>query len=700
MLREIARPLSIVCLVFAQCAPPPTQPVPLVGEDDEGAAQPLADERTTTDDGWPRTVAANGVRIIMHQPQVESWENNRLRSRSAVAVETSASGVPVFGVVTLSARTNVDRENRLVMLDDIRVDDARFPSNPDRADEYAALIRKNMPTTGVYVALDRLTASLAVTRAESQHPTVHVKNDVPRILFSSAPALLVLVDGEPVLRAASGTKLMRVINTRALLVLDPQSGEYWLDVAGHWMRSKELGGAWSEAREIPAPLALDLDRVKEATTRDKLVDLLDTAGSPVMDDLARGVVPTITTSTTPAELIQTRGKPEYQPIADTSLLELTNTTSDVFLSTTDQRHYALLSGRWFKTTSLERGPWEFVSAKTLPADFARIPESHPKGTVLASVPNTPDAQQALIANDIPQTAMIERATPLSVVYDGAPKWAPIEGTTLAYARNSATPVIRVADDSYYAVDSGVWFVSASPLGPWAVATTVPDAIYAIPASSPIYYVTYVHVYESTPELVYEGYTPGYLGAYVSDDDVVVYGTGYVYPCWADEFWIGSPWTFGFDVGWAPGFFWGFGWGYGVGLGLGVWPGMLYHPWWGPGGWGWGRRNAVVRNYHETNLYRQTWSSHVRANAWERNAPSASAPMRGPIGGFYAGHNGEVYRARPSGAWERSTPRGWERAQPPREIYREHDVRQINGTHWQQFRNGGGFRGGGFHGGHR
>ena len=60
--------------------------------------------------------------------------------------------------------------------------------------------------------------------------------------------------------------------------------------------------------------------------------------------------------------------------------------------------------------------------------------------------------------------------------------------------------------------------------------SVPDVIYTIPPSSPLYYVTYAKVYGSTPEVVYLGYTPGYYGTVVSKDTTtVVYGTGYYYP---------------------------------------------------------------------------------------------------------------------------------------------------------------------------
>ena len=63
-------------------------------------------------------------------------------------------------------------------------------------------------------------------------------------------------------------------------------------------------------------------------------------------------------------------------------------------------------------------------------------------------------------------------------------------------------------------------------GPWTVATSVPAVIYSIPPSSPMHYVTYVQVYGATPDDVYTGYTPGYLGTVVCPEHVIVYGTGW------------------------------------------------------------------------------------------------------------------------------------------------------------------------------
>jgi hypothetical protein len=104
-------------------------------------------------------------------------------------------------------------------------------------------------------------------------------------------------------------------------------------------------------------------------------------------------------------------------------------------------------------------------------------------------------------------------------------------------------VIR-AGNAYYAVKTGIWFTAAQPAGPWAVATSVPASIYAIPPTSPIYYVTFVRIYGVTDKAVFEGYTPGYLGAYVSAGGTVVYGTGYEAKPWIGDAWYPAPATYG------------------------------------------------------------------------------------------------------------------------------------------------------------
>src|SRR5207237_5153430 len=124
--------------------------------------------------------------------------------------------------------------------------------------------------------------------------------------------------------------------------------------------------------------------------------------------------------TGPAELLETRGEPELGLIDGTQLQWVKNSPDQILLDPAGRRWYVLLSGRWFRAPALQ-GPWEFVPADKLPADFAKVPSTHPSGDVLASVAGTPEADEARIANAVPQTAVVSRsATTFTPVYDGEP----------------------------------------------------------------------------------------------------------------------------------------------------------------------------------------------------------------------------------------------------------------------------------------
>src|SRR5216683_1142929 len=196
-------------------------------------------------------------------------------------------------------------------------------------------------------------------------------------------------------------------------------------------------------------------------------------------------------------------------------------------------------------------------------DFGRIPDDSPKENVKASVPGTHQAEEAVIANEIPQTATVKRSgtTPNPPpTIDGPPKLEAIEDTPLQAVANASAPIIRADDGQYYLVQNGLWFVSDSPNGPWVVAASVPPSIYSIPPSSRLHYATYVYVYGSTPDVVYTGYTPGYLGVEIVPAGVVVYGTGYHYRPWIGGYWYPAPYTYGF--GWGLAFTPWCGWSYG------------------------------------------------------------------------------------------------------------------------------------------
>ena len=248
----------------------------------------------------------------------------------------------------------------------------------------------------------------------------------------------------------------------------------------------------------------------------------------------------------PTELIVTQGEPNYEPIDGTQLLYASNTTGHVFKHLGDQRTYVLVTGRWFRADS-PAGPWTFVPGKDLPPDFAKIPDESPKENVKASVPGTPQAQEAVIANSLPETAAIKRErreAPDPEVRRPAPAEADRGHAALLRGEQPAPGHPGEPDRATTRSRTGSGSSATSLQGPWAVATTVPAVIYSIPPSSPLHYVTYVYVYRATPQVVYVGYTPGYYSVYVSNG-VVVYGTGYYYDPWLGTVWYGTPVTYGF-----------------------------------------------------------------------------------------------------------------------------------------------------------
>ncbi|MGZ3738256.1 MAG: hypothetical protein ACXVB9_02710 [Bdellovibrionota bacterium] len=442
----------------------------------------------------------------------------------------------------------------------------------------------------------------------ASHPVV-LDNQPPRFLYSASPALLVQVDGEPVLRDSGAPSLDRVINSRALLLRERTSNRYHLSLGGRWYTSGTLNGSW-EPESLTATLATRLDLARQSAAN-------------LIDDPAVTGSPRIFVSTVPAELVQTNGNAALEPIGSGRLLYVTNTASDLFFHTGDQQYYLLTSGRWFRSHDLNGG-WVYVSAASLPSEFSQIPPSHPKAGVLASVPGTAAAQSALAASVVPQVATVDRGTQAAAIhYDGDPAFTAIPGTQLFYARNASNPVIEVSPGRFLMVENGIWFEAPTALGPWSVTASVPPAIYNIPPSSPVYNVTYVYVYGSGPGWVRVGYLPGYLGSYATPEGVVVYGTGYHYHPWIGHEWYGYPGTFGFGVSWGGGSGWVFG-------APAYHP---YHPWWGP--W---RHEHYEHSYYAPPVHHDfyhDWGTHYVHSYTPPGHAEVSTPpsYSGPPGGW-------------------------------------------------------------------
>lgn len=465
------------------------------------------------DSGWPRTHTKDGASITVYQPQVDEWTDQKsIKFRCAIGVTAAGAKEPTYGVIAARADTIVDREARTVYLANV-VADVRFPGLDDtKSQSLRGLVNEMLGSQGVItVSLDRVLACMKPAAMASKG--VQLNLDPPPIYYSETPAILVVFHGPPIFKPVVGANgLNFAVNTNWALFQDTASSLYFLLNGDSWLSAPDpVKGPWSAASAPASFSSLPSDANWEDVKK-------HVPGTPAAS------VPKVIGTTTPAELIVTNGRAQAAGIAGTQLEYVVNPVQPLFWDKKGSSYYYLVAGRWFKTPNLVGGGWSAASAE-LPDDFAKIPADSKIGYVLASVPGTQEASDAILLASIPHQATINIAqAKVDVAYEGQPKFVPITGTSMQYAVNTTNQVIS-ADGKYYCCYQGVWFMSDAPTGPWAVCTSVPPVIYTIPPASPVYNVTYVQVYGSTPTTVNVGYTSGYSGEYVAATGVLMFGAG-------------------------------------------------------------------------------------------------------------------------------------------------------------------------------
>jgi hypothetical protein len=662
----------------------------------------VASQALPADSGWPREYKDESGTLLIYQPQIDSWESfRRIEARFAVALTPSTNKQPVYGAIRTLSDTLVDTESRTVAFTNFTIADTRFPAaaKESEAESLKALTAKLFPTLPTSISLDRVLAYMDASQARPRQTAISL--DPPPILVSTQPAVLVIIDGEPVLFDIEKTELQKVVNTNWDLFFHKDNERYYLRKDKTWLSAKKLTDAWKSEKKLPK----DFSRLPDT---DEYQEIKQTAKAPQK----MSPVVLVLVVHKPTELIVINGKPSLEAVPDTGLSWVTNTECDLFFARVDGRYYLLTSGRWFRTPDLHGGKWE-PATSTLPDDFKKIPLNHPRAHVLASVPGTRQAEEAVLMASIPQTATIDRKTAQAQVqYVGEPKFEEIKGTSISYATNTPNDVLRVGD-SYYLCLDGVWFLASSASGPWTPADKVPPEVYAIPAESPKHNVTYVTIQESTPETVVYSYTPGYTGMYVGFG-VAVWGTGYYYPPYYGwgyypypVYWPYPYYTYGASAWYNPvtGAYARGSAVYGPYGGYGR--AAAYNPSTGRYSWGrtaWGPYGAAASGgfynprtgtwggrYAASNGY-QSWGQSVvaRGDRWARTASYSDSrgtvagiktseggraiaargnegqgfAARSAAGDVYAGRDGNVYRRDQSGQWSKNNGGSWESIQGP------------------------------------
>ena len=524
---------------------------------------------------WPRTIiGSDGGIFYVYQPQPDSFSENELRFKAAFSYQAKGKSEPIYGSFQALTLVDIDKDQRKVGVILANILFFAVSGLPDTA--LNAYLKETLecgiPAAALDIPLDDLVCWLHLN-GTSQRDTMEIlANDPPRVIVATKPSILVFIDGAPRLRRHPTLGVNMVVNTPNF-IMESFDGWFYLFGGRRWYIGPGATGPFNYTGYIPP----DVQRMQQ---------VLENSISPYSQhtDTLRegaGIVEDIVVCTSPAELIQTLGKPVYKDIDGTKLQYIANSSNDIFRDSARGKYFILLSGRWYGGGGLE-GPWSYIPPGGLPADLGKIQDGSAKDNVLTSVAGTIAASEAVTDALLPQTAIISRHTVSPVVrFDGPAKFGEIAGTSLQYALNTASVVLR-KKEQYYCLEKALWFSSATPSGPWTVCTERPAEVEKIPVECPVYFCKYVYIFGSSPDYIYAGYTSGYLNSFISDGSIV-YGTGRYYPPMAGSSYFPRPLTWGFGMNYNP---W-FGWCLGSNLDPDWFDTYLDNDhlkagWWGPG----------------------------------------------------------------------------------------------------------------------
>ncbi len=364
---------------------------------------------------WPRTLPLEQGMVTIYQLQVDELNEDIIHFRAALAYRQSANSEPVFGVGWFESRVEIDQTNQIVHPINLKVIDTRFPAGThDVAAELADAFAEQAMGWNLDFALDELYAGLE-SAAEESKSIQNLNTTPPTIYYRDHPALLISIDGEPVLREIENSTHLAVINTPYPLIFNGE--HYFLNAARDvWYRADEATGPYRFDTRPPADIAAMVN--PEET---------DSAAELQTETITAANAPEIVVSTKPAELIVTEGPAAFVPLVD-DLLVLENSEDDVFMHVSAQQYYIVLAGRWYQSGSLN-GPWSYRAADELPTAFTNIPEDSVQAPTRVHVAGTPEAHEAVLDAQMPQTAAIERGqVDIDVSYDGYPSFKPVDGT--------------------------------------------------------------------------------------------------------------------------------------------------------------------------------------------------------------------------------------------------------------------------------
>ena len=607
---------------------------------DAPAAAASAPAGATTAE-WPQTVVDAGDTITVYQPQFETLNGVQLTMTAGLSLrrkDSDGATASMDGVATMTAQAVAGDVPGELEINGITCTSVDFGGTSDQ--DLAARLTRLL--TGVAFTVDRgtLVQDMQLTNARAAG-TPGLSFTPPRFVDSNVPAVLITIDGQPILVPAGSSGWQSVKNTAFILLRSPEGR--WYTAVGTstlanssqppvWMSADTLTGNYALSDAPPADVVAALGTTKEKPSQ------LD--GQSPTTLMASATPKRVIVATEPTVLLATDGAPQLVDAAP-GVREASNANTVLLYVSNPGEWWTLQAGRWFHAAPSK--PWQYAAPNEVPASFAQLAARGRLVAARAAVPGTTEANAAVVASSEVRTVTVKADAACTVTYAGEPAFKPAaasgDAASVGYATNSSQPVLGVGS-SFYCCNAGAWFISTSANGPWKVTDTVPSAIYGIPPSCPVYPVTYVEVYGSTKDAstgaltsVTFGFTSGYLGTYLNQG-TPVYGTGYDYSPESDtaaaaDTYQAYPQTYGSNAlydnqtgTYAPG---GYSSDYDYASPL-VQPYYLDSGWggwgWCPGwtsGWGWGYNNWHAWNHWSGywNNWHPYWNQDWH-NQWQNN----------------------------------------------------------------------------------
>ncbi len=219
-------------------------------------AAPPAAALPDADGGWPRAYSTpSGGRLLLYQPQIASWEGQKkMVAYGAVSYQPKGAEKPALGSIKIEATTGVSLEERLVRFSPLQVSEAKFATlDRDQTREVVGTITSGIPETERVIALDRVLAHLDTSKIIPRN-VEGVKAEPPPIFSSTTPAVLVILDGDPIWSPIKDNDLKYAVNTNWDLFEHGPTKTYYLRHNQSWLQADGGQGPLGACRHAPGQL--------------------------------------------------------------------------------------------------------------------------------------------------------------------------------------------------------------------------------------------------------------------------------------------------------------------------------------------------------------------------------------------------------------------------------------------------------------